>query len=59
MFDYADVVSEITSDSIINLLESNEIGQQTIRMLEEKGVKPFLDYGYHRFSHRGEQQGKI
>ena len=57
VFDYADVVGEITPDSIINLLESTDIGLQTIKMLKEKGVKPFLDYGYHRFSHRGEQQG--
>lgn len=58
VFDYTDVVTKITPDSIINLLERNEIGQQTIRMLEEKGVRPFLDYDYHHFSYRGEQQGK-
>lgn len=58
VFDYTDVIGEITPDSITELLESNEIGQQTIKMLEEKGVKPLLDYGYHRFSYRGEQQGK-
>ncbi len=58
VFDYTDVIGEITPDSITELLESNEIGQQTIKMLEEKGVKSLLDYGYHRFSYRGEQQGK-
>lgn len=58
VFDYTDVIGEITPESITKLLESNEIGQQTIKMLEEKGVKPLLDYGYHRFSYRGEQHGK-
>lgn len=57
VFNFAEVKGEITPQSIVNALETSEIGKETLKMLSQKGIQPVLDYSAVPFSHRGEQQG--
>lgn len=58
IFNFSESIGEVSPQAIVDALENSDIGQKTLKMLIEKGVKPILDYSEKTFSYRGEQQGK-
>lgn len=58
IFNFSENIGEVSPQAIADALENSYIGQETLKMLSEKGVKAILDYSVNSFSYRGEQQGK-
>ncbi|MGN1138920.1 MAG: phage minor capsid protein [Ruminococcus sp.] len=58
IFNFSENIGEVSPQAIADALKNSYIGQETLKMLSEKGVKPILDYSAKSFSYRGEQQGK-
>lgn len=58
VFSFSNDNEKITPQSIVDELEKNDIGKETVRQLSEIGIKPILDYGKKWHTNRGEQQGK-
>lgn len=61
LFDDEQAVSNSNIDlqEVLTLLEQSEIGKNSLRHLEESGVKPIIDYSPKFHANRGEQQGNI
>lgn len=53
IFNFSENIGEVYPQTIADALENSYIGQETLKMLSEKGVKPILDYSVNSFSYRG------
>lgn len=57
VFDYFEPRGDITPQAIVDILEKSDIGKETLKMLETKGVKPKLIYSRQLHTNRGHQRG--
>lgn len=57
-YDSDDVYGDITEESIIEELRTSAVGRDTIKYMEESGVRPRLEYEKQLHFNKGDQSGR-